>query len=105
MLQNLTKIPSHQTLDELKQFYTENPDRLITPSLRALDKEFLSLDDCEIQFYADGKVVALWHKSKMTSGLDMKFKYKKNDGTMGEGTNADPLFLWMPKGSNELEAW
>ena len=96
---------TYQTLDELKQFYTENPDRLITPSLKAVNKEFLPLDDCEIQFYANGKVAALWHKSKMTSGLDMKFRYKKNDGTMGEGTNADPLFLWMPTGSKELKVW
>jgi hypothetical protein len=95
---------TYQTLNELKYVY-RNGSPLITPSPRALDKEFLPLDDCELQFYAAGKVVALWHKVTMTSGLDMKFKYKKEDGSIGESTNADPLFLWLPAGSNELKIW
>lgn len=95
---------TYQTLEDLKANYADgNPYGMVAPAF--YDKEFLPLDDCELQFYAEGKVVALWHRGTLKSGLDMKYKYKQEDGTIYEGTNADPLFLYMPEGSSELKAW
>lgn len=94
----------YATLDEIKWGYKDG-SRLVPPSPKPFDKKFFPLDDCEMQFYADGKIVALWHKDKLTSGLDMSFKFKNNKGEINEHTIADPVFLWMPEGSNELLIW
>lgn len=99
-----TSNTGYQTLEQLKSVYKDGSP-FITPSPRALNKEFIPLDNCDLTFYADGKVVALWHKESLKSGLDMKFNYEKEDGSLGEASNADPLFLWMPEGSDELKVW
>ncbi|RRJ93107.1 hypothetical protein EG240_01120 [Paenimyroides tangerinum] len=93
----------YATLEEVKWTYKDGSP-FIPPSPKVYDKKFLPLDDCEMQFYADGKIVALWHKNKLTSGLDMEFKVNE-DGEIFEDTVADPIFLWMPEGSNELLIW
>lgn len=99
-----TSNTTYQTLDDLKSFYKKG-NRFAITSPEAEDKDFLPLDDTEMQFYAGGKIVALWHKKTLTSGLDMKYNFKKEDGAKGEGTVSTPVFFYIPGGSNDLKVW
>lgn len=97
---------TYETLDETVAFfqkYGENTYSITSP--QGFDKQFLSLDDCELKFYADGKTVSLWHKKTMTGGLSKNFKYKNKTGEVKESFDDTPITLYMPKGSTELKVW
>lgn len=97
---------TYETLDETIAFFQKYGENTYSiTSSQGFDKQFLSLDDCELKFYADGKTVSLWHKKTMTGGLSKNFKYKTKAGEVKESFDDTPITLYMPKGSTELKVW
>ncbi len=94
------------SLDEAIASFTKyGNERYSLTSPSYYDKKFLLLEDCEIQFYANGKVAALWHKTRLTGGLSKNFKYKNSEGDIIDSFDDTPIYLYMPEGSNELKIW
>jgi hypothetical protein len=69
------------------------------------NREMLPIENYKIQYYADGKIVALWNIINMESPLRIKANYTKKDGSIGNYQESISLFLYMPAGSNELKVW
>ena len=95
---------TYESKEEISKLYINYNGITITTD-KLFDKQFLPLDDCELQFYADGKVVSLWHKKSFNGGLSMTGKYKDEKGEIKENFSDTPIFLYMPAGSNELKVW
>ncbi len=93
---------SYSTLEEIKQAENE-PITLFDE--RFENKELLPIEDYVIQYYAGGKIVALRNKQTMKSSLIIKGRGRKRDGTYRDMEIPSPLFLYMPKGNNELKVW
>lgn len=89
---------TYTSIEEIKEQKKKNQFGIVERGLS--DRRFFPIQDYYIQYYADGKIVALWQKNhepmlymtgKTKSGRDYK--------------SGDPLFLYIPKDSNELKAW
>lgn len=63
-------------------------------------RTFTPIKNYDIQFYANGKIVALWQKNYQPA-LYLTGKTFANKDFKG----GDPLFLYMPKGSTDLKVW
>lgn len=70
-----------------------------------VNREMLPIINYKIQYYAGNKIVALWNVKNLECTLRLKGKFKKKDGSIINYEVSDPLFLYMPTGSNELKVW
>ena len=70
----------------------------------AKNREFLAIENYDIQYYADGKIVALWQKN-LKPILYMKGEVTNSKGETRIVEGGDPIFLYMPKGSEVLKLW
>ncbi|MCG8813962.1 hypothetical protein G1K66_11925 [Tenacibaculum finnmarkense] len=87
--------------EEITKGYEIKPG-LIDSSL--YNRELLPIENYNIQYYANNKIVALWQKNHNPM-LYMKANYKYISGKEAYNEGGDPIFLYMPKGSNELKLW
>lgn len=89
--------------DEIKNSYKRKP-MLTDSDSRITNREFLPIENYQIQYYANGKIVALWQKN-LRPMLYMKAHVKNDEGEERNIEGGDPIFLYMPQGSNELKVW
>ena len=89
--------------DEIKNSYKRKP-MLTDSDSRITNREFLPIKNYTIQYYANGKIVALWQKN-LRPMLYMKAHVKNDEGEERNIEGGDPIFLYMPQGSNELKVW
>lgn len=77
---------------------------LVDPQIK--DRQFSPLQNYTIQYYANGKIVALWQKNhKPLLYLKGKVSSKK-DGVGAKPFEAgDPIFLYLPKNADGLQVW
>ncbi len=71
---------------------------------RLENKEVLPIENYIIQFYAEGKIVALWQKD-LNPMLYVKGTHTNTEGFTRKYEYGDAIFLYMPKGSKELIMW
>lgn len=69
------------------------------------NREILHIENYKIQYYANNKIVALWNIKNLESALRLKGRYKKKDNSIIDYEVSDPLFLYIPSGSDELKVW
>ena len=91
------------TYEEIKNSYKMKP-MLIDSDSRITNHEFLPIENYTIQYYANGKIVALWQKN-LCPMLYMKASVKNDEGEERNIEGGRPIFLYMPQGSNELKVW
>ncbi|MCX8618247.1 hypothetical protein J3U42_07580 [Gilliamella sp. B2923] len=91
------------TYEEIKNSYKMKP-MLIDSDSRITNHEFLPIENYTIQYYANGKIVALWQKN-LSPMLYMKARVKNDEGEERNIEGGRPIFLYMPQGSNELKVW
>ena len=91
------------TYEEIKNSYKMKP-MLIDSDSRITNHEFLPIENYTIQYYANGKIVALWQKN-LSPMLYMKASVKNDEGEERNIEGGRPIFLYMPQGSNELKVW
>ncbi|MCX8639858.1 hypothetical protein J3U37_07050 [Gilliamella sp. B3172] len=91
------------TYEEIKNSYKMKP-MLIDSDSRITNHEFLPIENYTIQYYANGKIVALWQKN-LCPMLYMKARVKNDEGEERNIEGGRPIFLYMPQGSNELKVW
>ena len=89
--------------DEIKNSYKRKP-MLTDSDSRITNREFLPIKNYTIQYYANGKIVALWQKN-LRPMLYMKAHVKNDEGEERNIEGGRPIFLYMPQGSNELKVW
>ena len=77
---------------------------LVDPQIK--DRQFSPLQNYTIQYYANGKIVALWQKNHKPM-LYLKGKVSsKKDGVGAKPFEAgDPIFLYLPKNADGLQVW
>lgn len=68
------------------------------------DRKFLPIENYTMQFYANGKIVALWQKNHRPM-LYMTALFHKGTEDEEQYEGGDPIFLYMPEGSDELKVW
>ena len=88
--------------DEIRTAVTDTLN-IFNPSLQ--NREMLPIQNYRVQYYAGGKIVALWNIQNLECALRLKGKFKKKDGKIMDYEVSDVLFLYMPLGSNELKVW
>lgn len=71
---------------------------------RVDDKQVLSIENYTIQFYAEGKVVALWQKN-LNPMLYITGKVTNSEGFTRKIKEGSATFLYIPEGSDELKVW
>ena len=91
------------TYEEIKNSYKRKP-MLTDSDSRITNREFLPIENYTIQYYANGKIVALWQKN-LCPMLYMKARVKNDEGEERNIEGGRPIFLYMPQGSNELKVW
>ncbi len=89
---------TYTSVEEIKKKESKNQFGMVEKGLA--DRKLLPIKDYYIQYYANDKIVALWQKNHepmlyVTGQTPSGKEYK----------SGDPLFLYMPEGSNELKAW
>ncbi len=89
------------TKEDIKKGFETTP-ALIDSEL--YNRDFLPIENYEIQYYAKNKIVALWQKN-LNPILYIKANYKYSDGDEAFFQGGDPIFLYWPEGSNELKVW
>lgn len=77
---------------------SENQYGIVDSKLK--NRTFIPIENYYMQFYANNKIVALWQRNHNPL---LYLKGENSTGKVVEG--GDPLFLYMPEGSNELKAW
>ncbi|MBP2616012.1 hypothetical protein [Chryseobacterium jejuense] len=77
---------------------SENQYGIVDSKLK--NRTFIPIENYYMQFYANNKIVALWQRNHNPL---LYLKGENSAGKVIEG--GDPLFLYMPEGSNELKAW
>ena len=91
------------TYEEIKK-NSELKSGIVDDDPAISDREFLLIENYSMQFYANGKMVALWQKNHLPmlyltaiihKGTDKEWKFE----------GGDPIFLYMPEGSKELKVW
>lgn len=77
---------------------------LVDPQIK--DRQFAPIQNYIIQYYANGKIVALWQKN-YNPLLYLKGKVSsKKDGVGAKPFEAgDPIFLYLPKNADGLQVW
>lgn len=93
----------NNTYNEIKK-NSENTMGIVQNDPRIVNRELLPIENYTIQYYADGKIIALWQKN-LRPMLYIKARIKNNEGEERDFEGGDPLFLYMPEGSNELKVW
>lgn len=89
---------TYTTIEEIKTSQQTNRFGIVESNLK--NRKFLPIENYNIQFYANNKIVALWQKNHNPS---LYMSGENSSGKTVEG--GDPLFLYMPEGSTELKAW
>ena len=77
---------------------SENQYGIVDSKLK--NRTFIPIENYYMQFYANNKIVELWQRNHNPL---LYLKGENSAGKVIEG--GDPLFLYMPEGSNELKAW
>jgi hypothetical protein len=93
----------NNSYNEIKKS-TEKTMGVVDNDPRILHREFIPIENYTIQYYANGKIVALWQKN-LRPMLYMKARVKNDEGEERNIEGGDPIFLYMPQGSNELKVW
>ena len=83
---------------------TEKTMGVVDNDPRILHREFIPIENYTIQYYANGKIVALWQKN-LRPMLYMKAHVKNDEGEERNIEGGNPILLYMPQGSNELKVW
>ena len=94
----------NNTYEEISKNMKKGKWGLINNDPRILIREFIPIENYTIQYYANGKIVALWQKN-LRPMLYMKAHIKNDEGEERNIEGGDPIFLYMPQGSNELKVW
>ncbi|MBE7649200.1 hypothetical protein J2Q11_13290 [Tenacibaculum finnmarkense genomovar finnmarkense] len=102
----------HHTIKHLNSMYhiskkdAENSEEFISfmEDRRLKKRVFLPIKNYHIQYYANGKIAALWQK-KLKPMLYIKGEFTNGQGELINFEGGDPIFLYMPKDSNELKIW
>ncbi|WP_129715003.1 hypothetical protein [Pedobacter sp. SYP-B3415] len=81
---------------------SSSPLAMVDPQVK--NRSFLPIQDVVTQYYANGKIVALWQKN-LAPALYMKGEVASKDGGSKPVEAGDPIFLYLPKGSSELQVW
>jgi len=77
---------------------------LVDPQIK--NRQFTAIQDYVIQYYANGKIVALWQKNhNPLLYLKGEVSSKKEGGAAKPFEAGDPIFLYMPKSSEGLQVW
>lgn len=92
---------TYSTKDEIRESH-ETKSGLTDKSL--YNREIRAIENYDIQYYANGKIVALWQKNLQPT-LYIKGNYKYTSGKEAHTEGGDPTFLYWPEGSNELKVW
>lgn len=74
---------------------------LVDPQVK--NRQLLPIEDYVVQYYANGKIVALWQKNHNPL-LYLKGEINGKD-TIRPFETGDPIFLYMPKNSESLQVW
>ena len=91
------------TYDEIKKSY--DVKRAVIDCDPAIsDREFLPIENYAMQFYANGKLVALWQKNHLPM-FYLKAIIHKGTDKERKFEGGDPILLYMPEGSKELKVW
>lgn len=91
------------TYEEIKKGHN-NKMAIVDSNPAVSDRAFLPIENYTMQFYGNGKIVALWQKNHNPM-LYIKAIIKKGTPDEREFEGGDPIFLYMPEGSNELKIW
>lgn len=89
---------TYTSVEEIKNSQQTNRFGIVESNLK--NRKFLLIQDYYIQYYANGKIIALWQKNHSPA---LYMKGENSSGKIIEG--GDPLFLYIPEGSTELKAW
>lgn len=89
---------TYTSIEEIKNSQQTNRFGIVESNLK--NRKFLPIENYNIQFYANNKIVALWQKNHNPS---LYMKGENSSGKLIEG--GDPLFLYIPEGSTDLKAW
>ncbi|MCD8418662.1 hypothetical protein J2Q11_13440 [Tenacibaculum finnmarkense genomovar finnmarkense] len=68
------------------------------------NRKIFPIENYVMQYYANGKIVALWQKNKNPM-LYVKSNYKYTSGKEASFEGGDPIYLYIPEGSNDLKIW
>ena len=94
----------NNSYEEISKNMKKGKRGLINNDPRILHRELIPIENYTIQYYANGKIVALWQKN-LRPMLYMKAHVKNDEGEERDVEGGDPVFLYMPQGSNELKVW
>lgn len=77
---------------------------LVDPQIK--NRQFSPIQNYVIQYYANGKIVALWQKNhNPLLYLKGEVSSKKEGGAAKPFEAGDPIFLYLPKSSEGLQVW
>lgn len=93
----------NNTYQEVKSVYNTKSG-IVDDDPLISNRKFLKIEDYNLQFYANGKIVALWQKNHRPM-LYFTATIKKGTKDERQFDGGDPIFLYMPAGSNELKVW
>ncbi|MCD8418661.1 hypothetical protein J2Q11_13435 [Tenacibaculum finnmarkense genomovar finnmarkense] len=68
------------------------------------NRKLMPIENYTMQYYANGKIVALWQKNQNPM-LYIKANYKYTSGEEASFEGGDPIYLYIPEGSNDLKIW
>lgn len=89
---------TYTSIEEIKNSQQTNRFGIVESNLK--NRKFFPIENYNIQFYANNKIVALWQKNHNPS------LYMRGENSSGKNIEGgDPLFLYIPEGSTELKAW
>ena len=91
------------TYDEIKKSY-EGKMAVVDGDPAISDRDFLPIENYAMQFYANGKLVALWQKNHLPM-FYLKAIIHKGTDKERKFEGGDPILLYMPEGSKELKVW
>lgn len=77
---------------------------LVDPQIK--NRQFSSIQNYVIQYYANGKIVALWQKNhNPLLYLKGKVSFEKDSVGAKPFEAGDPIFLYLPKDAEGLQVW
>ncbi|WP_129059641.1 hypothetical protein [Chryseobacterium sp. CH25] len=88
------------TYTDIQEVKNKNENQYGIVDSKLKNRTFIPIENYYMQFYANNKIVALWQRNHNPL---LYLKGENSTGKVVEG--GDPLFLYMPEGSNELKAW
>ncbi|OEK09423.1 hypothetical protein A8C32_11945 [Flavivirga aquatica] len=91
-----------KNIKNVTQKYKENEFGVVNSIVKK--RELLPVENYDVQYYAEGKIVALWQKN-LNPLLYLKGEITNNEGVVRVFEGGDPIFLYWPEDSDELKVW